>query len=214
MSGHLGGRFITFEGIDGAGKSTHIESVIDWLESKGVALISTREPGGTELGESIRQLVLQEEMDLECEALLMFAARREHLAKVIEPSLKKGVWVLSDRFTDATFAYQGAGGGIRWSRLNELEVWVQGDRQPDLTFLFDIDPIAAERRVSMRGGDGDKFEEQSREFFARVRQGYLQRVSEHRERFVVINAEASIEDVRAKVLSALSKRTSQWLVNA
>jgi dTMP kinase len=124
------------------------------------------------------------------------------------------MWVLSDRFTDATFAYQGAGRGIRWSRLKELEAWVQADRQPDLTFLFDIDPKAAERRITQRGGDADKFEEQSREFFARVRQGYLQRVSEHRERFVVINAEASIDDVRAKVLSELLKRTSQWLVKA
>jgi dTMP kinase len=212
MSGCSSGRFITFEGIDGAGKSTHIELVAQLLRSKGICVVATREPGGTSLGEMIRTLVLQNEMDLDTEALLMFAARREHLAKVIEPALKKGVWVLSDRFTDATFAYQGAGHGVDWSRLRELETWVQGHRQPDLTFLFDIDPAAAELRISKRALNKDRFETQSRDFFTRVRQGYLQRVLEHRERFVVIDAEASIEDVGAQVTAQLLKHTLQWAV--
>jgi dTMP kinase len=151
------GRFITFEGIDGAGKTTHLAWFRQRLEEKiadsGHSVVITREPGGTALGESLRELLLNHPMDLETEALLMFAARREHLAQVIEPALARGDWVLSDRFSDATFAYQGGGRGLPRDKLEALERWVQGGFQPDLTVLFDIPTnIASDRRGAVRSG--------------------------------------------------------------
>ena len=146
------GKFITFEGIDGAGKTTHLAWFRDQLEQKlasaGRSVVMTREPGGTKLGESLRDILLHQSMDLETEALLMFAARREHLAQVIEPALTRGDWVLSDRFTDATFAYQGGGRGLPRDKLETLERWVQGGFQPDLTVLFDVPPDTASERRS------------------------------------------------------------------
>ncbi|KAI3594526.1 Thymidylate kinase [Cupriavidus sp. U2] len=198
------GRFITFEGIDGAGKSTHIEWVAGRLRERAT-VVTTREPGGTPLGEDLRGLLLHRKMDLETEALLMFAARREHIAEVIEPALARGDWVISDRFTDATFAYQGGGRGLPRERLEVLEQWVQGDLQPDLTLLFDV-PLetAAQRLASAR--EPDKFEAESRAFFARTRAEYLRRAAQAPGRFRVIDATRSIDDIRVtleKIISSL-----------
>jgi dTMP kinase len=196
------GKFITFEGIDGAGKTTHLSWFREHLEQKvaaaGRAVVMTREPGGTPLGESLRELLLHERMDLETEALLMFAARREHLAQVIEPALAHGDWVISDRFTDATFAYQGGGRGLPRDKLETLERWVQGGFEPDLTVLFDLPPeTASERRGAARSPD--KFESETDAFFARTRAEYLRRAEEAPYRFAIVDASQSIERIR-KVL--------------
>ena len=159
----MSGRFITFEGIDGAGKSTHIESVAQHLRRHGVELVQTREPGGTPLAESLRALFLHQDMDGLTEALLVFAARRDHVQRVIAPALALGQTVLCDRFTDASFAYQGGGRGMDWQVLATLEQWVQQGRQPDLTFWFDVDPaLAAQRRAQAR--DADRLEQLDIEF--------------------------------------------------
>lgn len=196
------GKFITFEGIDGAGKSTHIEWVAERLRAR-VNVVTTREPGGTPLGEDLRNLLLHRKMDLETEALLMFAARREHIAEVIEPALSRGDWVISDRFTDATFAYQGGGRGLPRARLETLEQWVQGGLQPDLTLLFDV-PLetAAQRLAGAR--EPDKFEAESRAFFARTRDEYLRRAAEAPARFRVIDATRTIEQIRQTLEEILS----------
>lgn len=196
------GRFITFEGIDGAGKSTHIEWVAERLRARAT-VVTTREPGGTPLGEDLRGLLLHRKMDLETEALLMFAARREHIAEVIEPALSRGDWVISDRFTDATFAYQGGGRGLPRARLEALEQWVQGGLQPDLTLLFDV-PLetAAQRLANAR--EPDKFEAESRAFFERTRAEYLRRAAEAPQRFRVIDATRSIEEIRVTLEEVLS----------
>jgi dTMP kinase len=194
------GKFITFEGIDGAGKTTHLSWFRERLERKvadlGHAVVTTREPGGTALGETLRELLLHERMDLETEALLMFAARREHLAQVIEPALARGDWVLSDRFTDATFAYQGGGRGLPRDKLETLERWVQGGFEPDLTILFDLPPeTASARRGAARSPD--KFESETEAFFARTRAEYLRRAQEAPYRFAIVDASQSIEHIRA-----------------
>jgi dTMP kinase len=196
------GKFITFEGIDGAGKTTHLawfrQRLDDKIAASGHSVVITREPGGTALGESLRELLLNQPMDLETEALLMFAARREHLAQVIEPALARGDWVLSDRFSDATFAYQGGGRGLPRDKLEALERWVQGGFQPDLTVLFDIPTnIASERRGAVRSPD--KFESESDPFFARTRAEYLRRANESPERFVVIDATSSITRIQKEL---------------
>ncbi|QET01523.1 dTMP kinase [Cupriavidus pauculus] len=191
------GKFITFEGIDGAGKSTHIDWVAQRLRARPGAtpVVTTREPGGTPLGEDLRALLLHRKMDLETEALLMFASRREHIAEVIAPALARGDWVISDRFTDATFAYQGGGRGLPTARLEVLEQWVQGDLQPDLTLLFDV-PLetASERLAGARAPD--KFEAESRAFFERTRAEYLRRAAQSPGRFRVIDATRTIEAIR------------------
>ena len=201
------GTFITFEGIDGAGKTTHL----DWfrqqlaakLEASGTQVVMTREPGGTPLGETLRGILLNQPMDLETEALLMFAARREHLAQVIEPALSRGDWVLSDRFTDATFAYQGGGRGLPRDKLEALERWVQGGFQPDLTVLFDVPTdTASERRSSARAPD--KFESESEAFFERTRDEYLRRAAESPQRFFIVDSTRSIEQIREKLEEVLS----------
>ncbi|MGA7811494.1 dTMP kinase [Caballeronia sp.] len=196
------GRFVTFEGIDGAGKTTHLEWFRQRLEEKiaasGHSVVITREPGGTALGESLRELLLNHPMDLETEALLMFAARREHLAQVIEPALARGDWVLSDRFSDATFAYQGGGRGLPRDKLEALERWVQGGFQPDRTVLFDIPTnIASDRRGAVRSPD--KFESESDAFFNRTRAEYLRRAEESPERFAVVDATQSIADIQKQL---------------
>ncbi|WP_031359329.1 dTMP kinase [Caballeronia sordidicola] len=196
------GRFITFEGIDGAGKTTHLAWFRQRLEDKiaatGRLVVITREPGGTSLGESLRELLLNQPMDLETEALLMFAARREHLAQIIEPALARGDWVLSDRFSDATFAYQGGGRGLPRDKLEALERWVQGGFQPDLTVLFDVPTnVASERRGAVRSPD--KFESESDSFFGRTRAEYLRRAEESPERFVIIDATQSIVDIQKQL---------------
>ncbi|SIT43284.1 thymidylate kinase [Paraburkholderia piptadeniae] len=196
------GKFITFEGIDGAGKTTHLGWFRDRLEQKvaatGRSVVMTREPGGTQLGETLRDILLHQTMDLETEALLMFAARREHLAQVIEPALARGDWVLSDRFTDATFAYQGGGRGLPRDKLETLERWVQGGFQPDLTVLFDVPPdTASERRSAARAPD--RFESESDAFFTRTRAEYLRRAEEAPYRFAIIDSTRSIAEIQKQL---------------
>ncbi|KMW47794.1 dTMP kinase [Ralstonia insidiosa] len=185
------GKFITFEGIDGAGKSTHLAWFAQQLQAKlapqGKKVVVTREPGGTPLGERLREVLLHERMHLETEALLMFASRREHIAEVIQPALDAGDWVISDRFTDATFAYQGGGRGLAIDRLEALEQWVQQGLQPTKTILFDLAPeIAAARLADAR--TPDKFEAESAQFFLRTRAEYLRRAATEPQRFVVLDA--------------------------
>lgn len=205
-----GGVFITFEGIDGAGKSTHIESLATWLEQSGRKVTRTREPGGTPLAEALRTLALNEPMDTLTETLLMFAARRDHLVQVIEPALARGDVVLCDRFTDASFAYQGGGRGVDPAVLGELERWVQtrerGDiRQPHLTVLFELSPErAAERLVGARVPD--RFESQPVEFFRRVAQGYALRAEAAPHRFVRIDASQPRDAVWSAVQTAVQAR--------
>lgn len=197
-------RFITFEGMDGAGKSTQIARTADWLRARGHAVLLTREPGGTPLGESLRGLLLHEAMHPDTEALLMFAARREHLAQVIEPALARGDWVLCDRFTDASFAYQGGGRGLGLDKLQQLERWVQGEGaaalQPDRTFIFDL-PIAeaqqrqAHRQHSGTGDAPDRFEQEKLDFHERVRAAYLARAREFPQRIRVIDARQSLREI-------------------
>jgi dTMP kinase len=192
------GKFITFEGVDGAGKSTHIAAFADALRRHGKNVITTREPGGTALGEKLRELLLHEPMHLETEALLMFAARREHLAQVIVPSLARGDWVISDRFTDATFAYQGGGRGLSIDKLTQLEQWVHGDMQPDLTLLFDV-PLEVARERLQKSRDLDKFEQEQEDFFVRVRQVYLLRAVQFPERIRVIDSTKPIDEISREV---------------
>jgi dTMP kinase len=199
------GRFITFEGIDGAGKSTHINTLQTWLRSRGQDVVLTREPGGSVLAEHLRELLLHQPMDALTESLLVFAARRDHLQRCIEPALARGATVLCDRFTDATFAYQGAGRGFDAGVLWQLEQWVQQGRQPDLTFWFDLDPtLAAERRGAARVPD--RFEQQDEAFFGRVRQGYAQRMARSPERFARLDAAAERDAVWAQIQTALEQR--------
>ena len=196
------GRFITAEGIDGAGKTTHLDAVEAWLRQRGHAVLRTREPGGTALAETLRELVLHRPMDALTEALLVFAARRDHLQQAIEPALAAGTWVLCDRFTDATFAYQGHGRGFDSGVLAALETWVQQGRQPDLTLWFDVDPaVAAARRSAVR--TADRFEAEDLAFFRRVRDGYAARAGAAPARFVRIDAAGAPDTVRQAVLAAL-----------
>ncbi len=208
------GLFISFEGIDGAGKSTHIDRVAQLFREAGRVVVLTREPGGTPLSEKLRELVLHEPMDALTEALLMFAARREHLVQVIEPAMARGDVVLCDRFTDATFAYQGGGRGFDRQVLGQLERMVQALpdgrlRQPELTLWFDLDPhIAAQRLASARVPD--KFESQPADFFAAVRAGYAKRQTEMPDRFARIDAAQSRETVGMNV----SRVVNEWLKRA
>jgi dTMP kinase len=198
-------RFITFEGMDGAGKSTQIARAADWLRTRGQSVLLTREPGGTPLGESLRALLLHEAMHADTEALLMFAARREHLAQVIEPALARGEWVLCDRYTDASFAYQGGGRGIDAARLGVLEQWVQRGLQPGLTLLFDLPCEVAAQRLAASGGDPDRFEREQADFFNRVRAAYLERATAEAVRIRVIDASASPDLVTIQLEEILSK---------
>lgn len=199
------GRFITFEGIDGAGKSTHIAAVAQRLRDAGTTLVSTREPGGTPLAETLRGLVLNTAMDSITEVLLVFAARRDHLQQVIVPALARGDTVLCDRFTDATFAYQGAGRGLPIGLLTELEARVQGELQPDLTLWFDLPAeMAAQRRAQAR--PADRFEQQGLEFFERVRSGYEARAAAAPQRFARINAALDSVTVARQIAAVLEAR--------
>ena len=198
------GKFITFEGIDGAGKSTHIASVCDWLRQRGRTVVSTREPGGTPLGETLRTLLLHETMHLETETLLMFAARREHLAQVIEPALLRGEWVVCDRFSDASFAYQGGGRGLDRQKFAVIEQWVHGHLQPDITFLFDLDPGVAAQRIAAQGRQRDRFEQERRDFHTRVRNAYLERAQSAPGRICRIDADQPLENIRAQLEEKLA----------
>ncbi|NVM79455.1 dTMP kinase [Duganella sp. SG902] len=196
------GKFITFEGIDGAGKSTHIAFVSDYIKARGFELVSSREPGGTPLGEKLREIVLHEKMHLETEALLVFASRREHIAQVIKPALARGAWVISDRFTDSTFAYQGGGRGTSLAKLEALEQWVHPDLQPDLTLLFDVPLDVARARLDATR-DLDKFEQEKADFFAATRSEYLRRAAQFPQRFRVIDSTQSIAEIQLQIAAIL-----------
>jgi dTMP kinase len=201
----MSGRFITFEGIDGAGKSSHIEALALWLRARGQRVVVTREPGGTELAEALRELVLHRSMDAMTEALLVFAARRDHLRTRIEPALAEGSHVLCDRFTDATFAYQGGGRGFDAEVLQTLEGWVQQGRQPDLTLWFDLPAsLAAQRRQAVRRPD--RFEAEDEAFFARVRAGYAARAAADPGRFSVLDAAQPLDAVWQQVQATVEAR--------
>ncbi len=189
------GKFITFEGVDGAGKSTHLEWFAERIRSRGHEVLVTREPGGTPLGERLREILLSEAMHAETEALLMFAARREHVEQVIRPALQRGSWVISDRFSDASFAYQGGGRGVATEKLEQLERWVHADLQPDLTLLFDIPVEVARQRLS-NNISLDRFEQEQQSFFERVREAYLQRYRKHPQRFALIDAARTPDEVK------------------
>ncbi len=197
------GKFITLEGIDGAGKSTHHGWLVDALRQRGITLVATREPGGTPLGEKLRGLLLTESMHLETEALLMFAARREHLDKLILPALERGDWVLSDRFSDASFAYQGGGRGLSREKLETMEAWVQGDLRPDLTLLFDVPTEVARARLAAAGNSPDRFEREQQEFFERVRLAYLERAQREPRRIVRIDATRPVAEIRVELEKVL-----------
>lgn len=195
------GRFITIEGIDGAGKSTQIDVIEKTLLSRGIEVIRTREPGGTPLAETIRTQLLSVPMEPSTETLLFFAARSEHIAKVIRPALERGAWVLSDRFTDATYAYQVGGRGFSSQKVEELEKWTHGDLEPDCTVLFDVAPeVAATRLAASR--QLDRFEKENLDFFVRVRQAYLDRANRNRDRFMIINTDRD-KDLISKELQEI-----------
>ena len=203
----MSARFITFEGIDGAGKTTHIETLAQRLLGRGEKVLCTREPGGTPLAERLRDLLLHQPMDSLTEVLLVFAARRDHLQQIILPALAGGSIVLCDRFTDATFAYQGGGRGHRLDVLEQLEQWVQGTLQPDLTLWFDLPPAeAAQRRAAARVAD--RFERQDSDFFERVRGGYLARMQAMPQRFALIDATRDVAAVSRQIEAVFAHR--QW----
>lgn len=196
------GRFITLEGVDGAGKSTHLTFIADWLRAQGREVVVTREPGGTPLGETLRELLLHREMDADTELLLMFAARQEHLAQLIAPTLARGVWVVSDRFTDASYAYQCGGRGIDAARIAALEHWVQRGFTPDLTLLFDVPAGVAEARRSAARA-ADRFEREADSFFNRVRNAYLARAQAEPQRMQVLDARQSIAELQTEIARLL-----------
>lgn len=200
------GRFITFEGIDGAGKTTQIDALEAWLVSTGREVVRTREPGGTPLGEKIRAMLLNDDMDVTAETLLFFASRAEHIARVIVPALARGAWVLSDRFTDATYAYQVGGKGFDSAKVEALEALVQGSLQPFRTILFDIAPEEAARRLA-KARAADRFERESCDFFTRVREAYLHRAERSAERFVILDAARSPQAITEELLA----KARQWI---
>jgi dTMP kinase len=203
------GLFITVEGIDGAGKSTHIPYIESVLRDEGQQVIKTREPGGSPASDTLRRLLLEETLSPESELLLMFASRQEHLNHTIRPALAEGRCVLCDRFTDSSYAYQGNGRGIENDLIQTLESWIQKDLQPDLTLLFDIPvSVSVERRKQRHTSNHkDRFEEESIYFYERVRQGYLERVRKHPHRFYVIDASKTIEEIQSK----LKEFIHEWL---
>lgn len=203
------GRFLTFEGVDGAGKSTHIESTCAWLRQAGVDVCQTREPGGTPLGEKLRELLLHEPMHLQTETLLMFAARNEHLRTLIEPALARGQWVVCDRFTDATFAYQGGGRKLGVDQVAALAQWVHPGFGPDRTWLFDV-PLEIARERLKQTRSLDRFEQEHEEFFVRTRQVYLDLAKKAPERFKVIDATNSIQAIGLELKADLADLVSRW----
>jgi dTMP kinase len=200
------GKFITLEGIDGAGKSSHLHWIARFLRGRGIRVRVTREPGGTPAGEKLRRLVLgsRRRLHAETETLLMFAARREHLAKVIEPALETGTWVLCDRFTDATYAYQSGGSGVPWDKVSALEQWVHPGFQPDLTILFDVSPAIGRQRAGHKR-DPDRFEREQEAYYRRVRDGYRRRAAGDARRVRILDAQGSPSEVRKKLEIILSR---------
>ena len=198
------GKFITLEGVDGAGKTTHVKFIKKYLSDLGINFVMTREPGGTLLGEQLRELLLHDEMSPETETLLMFAARNEHIEKVIRPNLREGKVVISDRFTDATYAYQSGGKGVKEKKVDILKEWVQGSLRPDLTFLFDLSvEISIERLNKTR--ELDKFEREEKSFHENIRQKYLLLAKASPERFCILNSEESIEEIQNQIKLKLDK---------
>ena len=195
----MAGKFITLEGIDGAGKSSHLSFIAERVAARGVEVVTTREPGGTALGEKLRSIVLNEKMHGDTETLLMFASRTEQLAEVIVPALARGAWVLCDRFTDSTFAYQCGGRGLSELRIAAMEQWVHGHLQPDLTLLFDAPLEVARERLTNGAGAPDKFEREQNDFFFNVRSAYLQRAAQFPHRIRVINSARSLDDIRSEL---------------
>ncbi len=201
------GKFLTLEGTEGVGKSTNLAFVRDWLESRNIEVVVTREPGGTPLAEQIRELLLakrDEAVDQTAELLLVFAARAQHLAQVIKPALARGAWVLSDRFTDATYAYQGGGRGLSKAVICQLETLVQADLRPDLTLILDIDVKLGLSRASQRG-ELDRFESETLDFFERVRAAYRERASANPARYAIVDAGQSLEKVQQDIDQVLQK---------
>lgn len=195
-------KFITFEGVDGAGKSTHLAWFSNALRQRGVDVVVTREPGGTPLGEQLREILLNQPMSIGTEAMLMFAARLEHIEQVIKPALQAGKWVISDRFSDASFAYQGGGRGLDWDKLSQLEQWVHADLQPDLTLFFDVPVEVARQRLEKNVSNSislDRFEQEQSDFFERVRAGYHKRVQQNPQRYAVIDAAQTLEKVQQQL---------------
>jgi len=199
------GKFITLEGIDGAGKSSHLDFLVRQVKARGDDAVLTREPGGTPAGEKIREVVLHAAMNAKAEALMMFAARGEHVATVIEPALAAGRWVVCDRFSDATYAYQCGGRGLPREFVVGLERLVHPGLQPDATFLFDLDPAIAYARQRARSRDPDKFESEQEDFFRRVREAYLERAREHSRRFHLIDASGTPGEVRDRLEVAFAQ---------
>ena len=197
------GRFITLEGVDGAGKSTHVDWLVAQLRDRGLSVVQTREPGGTPLGEKLRDLLLNDPMRLDTETLLMFAGRCEHLHTVIQPALDAGQWVVCDRFTDASYAYQGGGRQLGAARIAALEAWVQGDRQPDRTWLFDV-PLAVARERLNRSRDLDRFEREGDAFFERTRAAYHARAETSGGRIRIVDSSRSIEAIREDLAADLA----------
>jgi len=196
------GRFITLEGVDGAGKSTHVAFIADAMRARGAHVVTTREPGGTPLAERLRELVLTTPMSDTSELLLMFAARADHVDSVVRPALARGDWVLSDRFTDATFAYQGGGHGVDGARIETLARWVHDDVRPDVTILFDVPPGVSRARLadaSRRGRELDRFEREKEDFVARVRDVYAARARAEPARFRVVDSARPLAAVRAEL---------------
>jgi dTMP kinase len=191
-------KFITFEGVDGAGKSTHLAWFADVMRKRGLDVVVTREPGGTPLGEQLREILLNQTMSIGTETLLMFAARLEHIEQVIKPALRAGKWVISDRFSDASFAYQGGGRGMDWEKLRQLEQWVHPDLQPDLTLFFDV-PVEVARQRLANNVSLDRFEQEQSDFFERVRAGYNKRIQENPQRYAVIDAAQTLESVKQEL---------------
>ena len=198
------GKFITLEGVDGAGKTTHVEFIKKYLSDLGINFVMTREPGGTLLGEQLREILLHEQMTPETETLLMFAARNEHIEKVIRPNLTEGKVVISDRFTDATYAYQSGGKGVKEKKIDILKEWVQASLQPDLTFLFDLSvEISIQRLYKTR--ELDKFEREEKSFHENIRQKYLLLAKVSPERFCILNSEESIEEIQNQIKLKLDR---------
>lgn len=199
------GKFITIEGGEGAGKSTNISFIQDYLGQHKIEVVLTREPGGTPLSERLRDILLDKnetEMSSDTELLLMFAARSQHLTEVILPAINKGKWVICDRFTDATYAYQGGGRGIDFDRIAALENWVQGDMRPDMTIIFDLPIDVGLSRANSRS-QPDRFEQESIDFFTRVRNAYLQRANQNPERYAIVDAEPDLETVQKSLFQVL-----------
>ena len=206
------GKFVTLEGTEGAGKSTNLSFIKTWLTHQGIDVITTREPGGTDIGEAVRGILLNQtftQMHQDTELLLMFAARAQHLREKILPALAQGKWVISDRFTDASYAYQGAARGMGFERIAQIENWVQQGLQPDITFVFDLPIEIGMARVAARGGETDRFEQEQHVFFEKVRGAYLTRAEQAPERYKVLDASKALTDVQASIVDRL-----QFLIKA